>query len=376
MNFGPRWSNIVAESSVGEEALLVHALPEEFRDDWATTVLHPAVLDMATAGAQHLIPGVDTTKDLLVPAGYGELRLRRPLRGNVTSHVTLRSADGDGALASFDVTIYDGNAEVAVVVRDFSMVKVEGGALRQGDADTTPAWLRDAIAPSEGREALRRLLAHPCGSHVFVVPRPVDVLVREAHAQPVRSRKTDVPRSAPARVPLPAVAEALLANAAVADAVALGSPDADAPRVVAFVAFRPGSHATVSELRRFLRTRVEKSLVPQNFVEMVALPRAEDGTVALDQLRDPFASVDDFVAPRTPTEATIAQIWSELLALERVGIHDNFLDVGGHSLVGIRVLRRIQQETGVRLEANALTMQTLEQLAADVDRAAAAGPAR
>jgi len=78
--------------------------------------------------------------------------------------------------------------------------------------------------------------------------------------------------------------------------------------------------------------------------------------------------VDDFVAPRTPSEEAVAGIWAELLGLDRVGIHDNFLDVGGHSLVGIRVLVRIKQETGVRLEANDLTLQTLEQLAAEIDR--------
>ena len=83
---------------------------------------------------------------------------------------------------------------------------------------------------------------------------------------------------------------------------------------------------------------------------------------------DPFAEADTFVAPRTATETAIAEIWMELLGLERVGIHDNFLDAGGHSLVGIRVLSRIHKATGVRLEANALTLQTLEQLAAEVDR--------
>ncbi|MGY8779656.1 MAG: phosphopantetheine-binding protein, partial [Longimicrobiales bacterium] len=108
---------------------------------------------------------------------------------------------------------------------------------------------------------------------------------------------------------------------------------------------------------------------PQNFVEMVALPRDAGGSVAFGELRDPFAAVDDYVAPRTATEEAVAVIWAELLGLERVGVYDNFLDVGGHSLVGIRVLLRIQQATGVRLEANALTLQTLEQLAADVDRA-------
>jgi len=165
------------------------------------------------------------------------------------------------------------------------------------------------------------------------------------------------------------VSAALEEHHAVLEAAALGSRDESEPaRVAAFVAYQPGCQATVSELRRFLKARVDRRWVPQNFVEVVALPRGSDGIVAAGELRDPFAVTEDFVAPRTPTEEAIAGIWADLLGLRRVGIHDNFLDVGGHSLVGIRVLLRIHQATGVRIEANALTMQTLEQLAADVDR--------
>ena len=173
----------------------------------------------------------------------------------------------------------------------------------------------------------------------------------------------------PTRVPLPEVSDALEGHPAVREAAALGSRDESEPaRVVAFVQYEAGEQATVSELRRFLKSRLKRRWVPQNFVEVVSLPRGGDGAIQVADLRDPFAATDDYVAPRTPTEEAIAGIWAELLGLERVGIHDNFLDVGGHSLVGIRVLLRIQQSTGVRIEANALTMQTLEQVAADVDR--------
>jgi acyl carrier protein len=205
---------------------------------------------------------------------------------------------------------------------------------------------------------------------VLVATRPLDVLIEEATRAGVRASAGHA-RRVPARVHLQPVADALQAHEAVAEAAAIGSPDdEDSPRVVAFVVYEPGRHATVSELRRFTRQQVERSFVPQNFVEMVALPRDEDGGVILAELRDPFAAVDDYIAPRSVTEKDIAAIWAELLGLDRVGIHDNFLDVGGHSLVGIRVLLRIQQATGVRLEANDLTLQTLEQLAAAVDRVA------
>ena len=374
MNFGPRWANIVAEATNGSEALLVHSLADAFRRDVEDTVLHPALLDMATAGAQHLVPGIDIANDLLVPAGYGALYLHRPLGASVTSHVVLTAAEPDGALAAFDVTIYDDLGQPAVSVRDFSMVRVAGDLLGEHRADDTPAWLRDAISPTEGREILRRIFARPVGAHVLVATRPLVSLIAEGKTQ--RKRDDGTRHKTRARVLIPSIAHGLEDHEAVAEAAALGSMNEESARVVAFIAFRSGMHATVSELRRFMRGRLDKQFVPQNFVEMVTLPRNVDGSIAIDKLRDPFATVDDYVAPRTETETTIARIWAELLALDRVGIHDNFLDVGGHSLVGIRVLRRIQQETGVRLEANALTMQTLEQLAADVDRAGGVPAAR
>ena len=106
---------------------------------------------------------------------------------------------------------------------------------------------------------------------------------------------------------------------------------------------------------------------------MTALPRFEDGYVNRRALPNPFEQVDDYVEPRTDTERIIARIWEDLLGVDRVGVHDNFLDVGGHSLVGIRTLLRIEKETGHRLHPNALTLQTLEQLAAECDQHATNG---
>lgn len=373
MDFGPRWSNVAASKSRDDEALLEHSLPPEFASDLTEAALHPALLDMATAGAQHLVTGLDPSTDFLIPAGYGRLRMQAPLGRELTSHVRLRQADHHSGLVSFDVTIYDSDGRVAVDVRDFSMVRVRGDSVAGSvSSDGRPDWLRDAIAPEEGLDVLRRVLTNPTGPHVLVATRPLNRLVEDAGKAAVRPAGRTVARRAPQRVPMSEVSEALETHEAVKEAAALGTrEEGESARVVAFVVYESRTHATVSELRRFVRKIVGPELTPQNFVEMIGLPRDDDGSVRFDDLRDPFAAVDDHVAPRTATETTIASIWTELLGLGRVGIHDNFLDVGGHSLVGIRVLSRIHKETGVRLEANALTLQTLEQLAADVDRTAA-----
>ncbi|HSM04971.1 MAG TPA: SDR family oxidoreductase [Longimicrobiales bacterium] len=372
MAFGPRWSNVAGMATGPGEALLRQELPEAFLGDLDHTPLHPALLDMATAGATHLVDGIDPSRDFLIPAGYGRLRQHRPLGRTPTSHVRLASVDAAAGLVSFHVTVYDGEGRPAVDVEDFTMIRVEADGLAH-DTEDQPDWLRNAIAPEEGEAVMELLLDRSAPPHLLASTRPVTELIEEASATPVRRSHAARP-AAPARVLLPKVMEALSAHPSVAEAAALGSPDDESsPRVVAFVRYVPGAHATVSELRRFLRERVGRPWVPQNFVEVVSLPRNSDGAVDVGALRDPFAVVDDFVAPRTATEEAIAGIWAELLGLDRVGIHDNFLDVGGHSLVGIRVLLRIQQATGVRLEANALTMQTLEQLGADIDRARGTG---
>jgi hypothetical protein len=70
------------------------------------------------------------------------------------------------------------------------------------------------------------------------------------------------------------------------------------------------------------------------------------------------------VAPRTPLEAFIAELWRKELGLERVGVRDNFFDLGGHSLLAMRVLAAIEKKTGHRFHPRDIIFQTLEQLAA------------
>jgi acyl carrier protein len=92
-----------------------------------------------------------------------------------------------------------------------------------------------------------------------------------------------------------------------------------------------------------------------------------DGRPDLSALPDPFAAEDDHVAPRTDAEKLIADIWRELLGVDRVSLHDNFLDIGGHSLLALRAISRIGKKTGVRLSPSALNLQTLEQIAASIN---------
>jgi acyl transferase domain-containing protein len=163
--------------------------------------------------------------------------------------------------------------------------------------------------------------------------------------------------------------KALVAHPGVIDAAATVRMEASGEaRVVAFFVRDPSSAGTVTELRRHLRNELPMALVPQGLVEVPEIPRSADGEVQSDRLFDPFAANGNHVAPRTRTERTIADIWKRLLGVEEVNLHDNFLDVGGHSLLGIRVLKEVEDLLGVELNPNTLARQTLVQVASECDR--------
>lgn len=140
------------------------------------------------------------------------------------------------------------------------------------------------------------------------------------------------------------------------------------PKLVAYPVFQRGARATGSELRRYLKARLPENRVPSTFVELDALPRLANGAVDRAALTDPFGVTDEHVAPRTPTEALIAEIWKDILGVNRVSVHDNFFDAGGHSLLAVRAIVRIDKAVGVRLNQAIMVLQTLEQIAAECDR--------
>jgi acyl carrier protein len=88
-------------------------------------------------------------------------------------------------------------------------------------------------------------------------------------------------------------------------------------------------------------------MVPSAVVLLEKLPLTPNGKVDRKALPAPRASTSPaettFVAPRTPTEVVLAEIWCKTLGVQRVGIHDNYFRLGGHSLLAIRVVSRIRE---------------------------------
>jgi acyl carrier protein len=115
-------------------------------------------------------------------------------------------------------------------------------------------------------------------------------------------------------------------------------------------------------------------MVPATAVVLEEMPLTPNGKIDRRALPEPDQTRPDleslYVAPRTPTETLIADIWSQVLGAENVGIHDNFFDLGGHSLLAIQVMSRVRQALQVEVPLRRLfDAQTVEGLAAYIEQA-------
>ncbi|MFC9249699.1 amino acid adenylation domain-containing protein, partial [Streptomyces sp. NPDC057136] len=111
---------------------------------------------------------------------------------------------------------------------------------------------------------------------------------------------------------------------------------------------------SVGELRAFVGERLPKFMVPALFTEMAGMPMTRSGKIDRAALPAPdganAASADTYVAPRTEVERILAETWAEILGVARVGVEDNFFDLGGDSIISIRVVARAR-DFGVHVTA-------------------------
>ncbi len=173
------------------------------------------------------------------------------------------------------------------------------------------------------------------------------------------------------RIELMEIETCLMSNPAVRDAVVCIEGVADDRRLVAYIVFHPGESLTASELRRYVKQTLPAYMVPSFFVKLDRVPLTLSGKIDRKALPDPFAHAarEAQTAPKTPMELWLAEIWQEALDSAPIGAHDNFFDVGGHSLLSMRVIAEIEFRTGHRLDPRAMVFENLDQIAARLDRA-------
>ncbi|MER6798956.1 non-ribosomal peptide synthetase, partial [Amycolatopsis mediterranei] len=148
-----------------------------------------------------------------------------------------------------------------------------------------------------------------------------------------------------------------------AEAALLGHPGLAAAAVVArrdgrdtdhLVAYVVPKTASVTGLRAYLRGRVPEHLVPARFVELAALPLTGSGKVDRRALPEPGRPGGDVSAPRNPAEELVADVWREALGLDRVGAEDDFVELGGDSILAMRVAGTLNRRLGTALPAQAV----------------------
>jgi amino acid adenylation domain-containing protein len=115
-------------------------------------------------------------------------------------------------------------------------------------------------------------------------------------------------------------------------------------RLVAYATAKNGEPPKASELRALLQNKLPEYMVPSAFVNLERFPLTPNGKVDRKALPKPdfeaAADKGNFIAPGTPTEMVLAEIWCDVLGRKQVGVHDNFFDLGGHSLLMVQVQTR------------------------------------
>ncbi|MBV9790344.1 MAG: amino acid adenylation domain-containing protein, partial [Chloroflexi bacterium] len=149
-------------------------------------------------------------------------------------------------------------------------------------------------------------------------------------------------------------------------------------RLVGYVAPREGmAEPTSGELRQLLGAQLPEYMVPAAFVTLPALPKTPNGKIDRKALPVPElqSEIDaTFVAPTTPIEELLAQIWADVLGVERLGTRSNFFDLGGHSLLGTQIVSRIREAFGVELPLRVVfEAPTVVELAARIEAARGTG---
>ncbi|SCW86107.1 non-ribosomal peptide synthase domain TIGR01720/amino acid adenylation domain-containing protein, partial [Paenibacillus tianmuensis] len=172
------------------------------------------------------------------------------------------------------------------------------------------------------------------------------------------------------RIELGELEAELLAVEAVQEAVVMACDDGQGQKLLCayFVATK---ELTAGELREALSKELPSYMLPTYFVQVERMPLTASGKIDRKALPAPEASVQSgeaYVAPRTQTEEQLVRIWQDVLGLEKVGVKDNFFDIGGHSLRAATLAARIHKEMNKQLELREVfEAMTVEQLARTIE---------
>ncbi|MEL6332932.1 MAG: amino acid adenylation domain-containing protein, partial [Cyanobacteria bacterium J06626_26] len=145
--------------------------------------------------------------------------------------------------------------------------------------------------------------------------------------------------------------------------------------LVAYIVEPKKSEDSELQLREFLQERLPEHMVPSVFMPLASLPLTPSGKIDRRSLPAPTRDKTAYVPPSTPTQKSIAELWQQILGIERVGIHDNFFELGGHSLLITQLLTKLQNTFEVKVSLRKLFgSPTIAAIAQEIERIQQAPP--
>jgi len=169
----------------------------------------------------------------------------------------------------------------------------------------------------------------------------------------------------------PAVVESALSNhEVIRECVVTASDNGQGDsKLIAYIVCKE-SLSSLS-LRRYLKDALPDYMIPSEFIQLDAIPLIHNGKTdyaSLSLLRSSRTmNRHDYVPPVSPVEKEIAEIWQSVLGIDKVSLHDNFFDVGGHSLMVVRAISLIEKRIGIHVPFREFFNQTLRQFAASCE---------
>ncbi|HKP45903.1 MAG TPA: amino acid adenylation domain-containing protein [Pyrinomonadaceae bacterium] len=154
------------------------------------------------------------------------------------------------------------------------------------------------------------------------------------------------------RVELEEIEQAIRAHAGISDVVVLATDEAGDHRLNAYMVVKSESQLTASDVRQFLIDRLPTYMVPARFAFVENIPVMPNGKTdrrALLSFDQPEPLDETFVAPQTPLQESIAEIWANVLRVNQPGIYDNFFELGGHSLMAAKLISNLRRQLNVEL---------------------------
>lgn len=173
------------------------------------------------------------------------------------------------------------------------------------------------------------------------------------------------------RIDLGEIESALRRHPDVRDAVvSLNDDKSGQKRLVSYLLAASASTPQTASLLQFLKSKLPDYMLPGVFVVLDKFPLTPNGKIDRKALPAPADTTKKtFTPPRTTTEEALAQIWASLLQLPRVGVHDNFFEIGGHSLLAMQFMTRVRNTCQVELSLrDVLEAPTVAELAGMVDK--------